>query len=198
MPDNRVMPRMLAALAALLLCVACAPARDAAERRPNIILFPVDDMGQQDVSVPMLDQASALNARFRTPNLEKLASRGVRFSNAYSAAPVCTPSRTAILTGQAPARTHITYWTLEKDTDTSSNHKNLVQPAWEVNGLQPSPDLLPELLRKPLELVYQGGLKYREAAGVLGVPVGTVKSRIHTALLRLGVAGRLVPVRLPR
>ncbi len=57
---------------------------------------------------------------------------------------------------------------------------------------------LPELLRKPLELVYQGGLKYREAAGVLGVPVGTVKSRIHTALLRLGVAGRLVPVRLPR
>lgn len=57
---------------------------------------------------------------------------------------------------------------------------------------------LPELLRKPLELVYQGGLKYREAAGVLGVPVGTVKSRIHTALLRLGVAGRPVPVRVPR
>jgi RNA polymerase sigma-70 factor (ECF subfamily) len=57
---------------------------------------------------------------------------------------------------------------------------------------------LPELLRKPLELVYQGGMKYREAAGVLGVPVGTVKSRIHTALLRLGVAGRPVSVRVPR
>lgn len=57
---------------------------------------------------------------------------------------------------------------------------------------------LPELLRKPLELVYQGGMKYREAAGILGVPVGTVKSRIHTALLRLGVAGRPVPVRVPR
>ena len=57
---------------------------------------------------------------------------------------------------------------------------------------------LPELLRKPLELVYQGGMKYREAAGVLGVPVGTVKSRIHTALLRLGVAGHPVSVRVPR
>ena len=168
MPDNRAMPRMLAALAALLLCVACAPARDAAERRPNIILFLVDDMGQQDVSVPMLDQASALNARFRTPNLEKLASRGVRFSNAYSAAPVCTPSRTAILTGQAPARTHITYWTLEKDTDTSSNHKNLVQPAWEVNGLQPSPDLLPELLRKAGYRTIHAGKAHWGARGTAG------------------------------
>jgi RNA polymerase sigma-70 factor (ECF subfamily) len=54
---------------------------------------------------------------------------------------------------------------------------------------------LPELLRKPLELVYQRGLKYRDAAGILGVPVGTVKSRIHAAVARLQGAGSLLPLR---
>ena len=115
--------------------------------RPNIILFLVDDLGQQDVSVPMLAEPSALNRRYRTPNLERLAARGVRFSNAYAAAPVCTPSRTAILTGQSPARTHITYWTLQKDTDQTSRHPRLDPPRWAVNGAQPSAANLPELLR---------------------------------------------------
>ena len=118
-------------------------ARDARDARPNIVLVLVDDLGQQDVSVPMLETASALNARFRTPNLEALAARGIRYSNAYAAAPVCTPSRTAILTGQSPARTHITYWTLEKDRDTSAPHPRLDPPAWEMNGAQPTGAELP-------------------------------------------------------
>lgn len=46
-------------------------------------------------------------------------------------------------------------------------------------------DDLPEPLRAALVLVYHQGLKYREAADVLGIPVGTVKSRLHTAMLRL-------------
>jgi len=144
--DNPIMFRAILAVLSCALSMGADPAR--AEQPPNIILFLVDDLGQQDVSVPMLDQPTALSRRYRTPNLERLAARGVRFSNAYSAAPVCTPSRTAILGGQSPARTHITYWTLEKDTDTSSRHDRLAQPAWQVNGLQPSPSLLPELLRK--------------------------------------------------
>jgi RNA polymerase sigma-70 factor (ECF subfamily) len=44
---------------------------------------------------------------------------------------------------------------------------------------------LPEQLRGTLVLVYHQGLKYREAADVLGIPVGTVKSRLHSALLKL-------------
>lgn len=56
-------------------------------------------------------------------------------------------------------------------------------------------DQLPELLRKPLELVYQRGLKYRDAAGILGVPVGTVKSRLHAAVAKLQAAGSLLPLR---
>ena len=55
---------------------------------------------------------------------------------------------------------------------------------------------LPELLRKPLELVYQRGLKYRDAAGILGVPVGTVKSRIHAAVTRLQGAGSLLALQV--
>lgn len=149
-PHNRGMPLSLAGLLVPFLLASppadAAPARPAPDK-PNIILFLVDDLGQQDLSVPMLDAASALNRRYRTPNLEVLAARGVRFSNAYAAAPVCTPSRTAILTGQSPARTRITYWTLEKDTDTSSRHARLDAPAWQVNGLAPSPELLPERLR---------------------------------------------------
>ncbi len=99
----------------------------------------------------MLAEASALNRRYRTPNVEALAARGVRFSNAYAAAPVCTPSRAAILTGQSPARTHITYWTLEKDTDASSRHPRLDPPAWRVNGVAPSPELEPVLLPELLQ-----------------------------------------------
>jgi arylsulfatase A-like enzyme len=164
--DNPIMFRAILAVLSCALSMGADPAR--AEQPPNIILFLVDDLGQQDVSVPMLDQPTALNRRYRTPNLERLAARGVRFSNAYSAAPVCTPSRTAILGGQSPARTHITYWTLEKDTDTSSRHDRLAQPAWQVNGLQPSPSLLPELLRKAGYRTIHAGKAHFGARGTDG------------------------------
>lgn len=116
--------------------------------RPNIILFIVDDLGWQDTSVPFWTEVTPLNGRYYTPNLEALAARGVKFTNAYASAPVCTPTRTAIMTGKAPARTHITYWTLHKDTDTSRNREDIAAPAWAVNGLQPGEhETLPQLLQ---------------------------------------------------
>ena len=160
-----------AAVLASLAASARAAAADAdatGAEPPNIVLFLVDDLGQQDVSVPMLDEASALNRRYRTPNLERLAARGVRFSNAYAAAPVCTPSRTAILTGQSPARTHITYWTLEKDTDNSSRHPSLVAPKWAVNGAQPAPTNLPEVLRAAGYRTIHAGKAHWGARGTPG------------------------------
>ena len=63
------------------------------------------------------------------------AARGVRFSDAYAAAPVWTPSRTSIMSGHSPARNGITYWTLEKDRDTSAKHPRLRNPEWRVTGL---------------------------------------------------------------
>lgn len=116
-------------------------------RRPNLVLFLVDDLGWQDVSVPFHTERTPFNARYRTPNLERLAQRGLKFTQAYASAPVCTPTRTSILTGRSPGQTHVTFWTLHKDTDTSAAFPGLEPPAWNVNALQPEDVTLPRLLR---------------------------------------------------
>lgn len=115
--------------------------------RPNIVLFMVDDLGWQDISLQLAKLETPFNRRYRTPNVERLASEGVAFTNAYAAAPVCTPTRTSWMTGQSPARTHITYWTLHKDRDTSTKRGDLAAPAWRVNGLSQDDVTLPKLLR---------------------------------------------------
>jgi arylsulfatase A len=72
-------------------------------RPPNIILILIDDFGWADLA--------CYGSRFhQTPNVDALARRGVRFTNAYAAAPVCSPTRASILTGKAPARLHLTDW----------------------------------------------------------------------------------------
>lgn len=142
--------RIKMSLVGLCVFIAARSVFASQEAQPmNIVLVLVDDLGWQDTSVPMQAEPSAQNQRWRTPNLERLAARGVRFGNGYASAPVCTPTRTSILTGMTPARTGITYWTLHKDTDTSRSHEGLAPPAWRVNGLQPGEHpLLPELLRR--------------------------------------------------
>ena len=68
-------------------------------KKPNIVLFLVDDMGWQDTSVPFHTERTPFNDHFRTPNMERLAKQGVKFTQAYAAA-VCSPTRTSIMTGQ--------------------------------------------------------------------------------------------------
>lgn len=74
-----------------------------AATKPNIVLFLVDDLGWGDFGC----YGDTFHA---TPNIDKLASGGLKFTNAYAAAPVCSPSRAGLLTGQAPARLHLTQW----------------------------------------------------------------------------------------
>jgi len=69
-------------------------------QKPNIIYIMTDDMGYGDLS-------SYGCKDYQTPNLDKLAAQGIRFLNAYSGAPVCTPTRTAFMTGRYPARTPV-------------------------------------------------------------------------------------------
>lgn len=76
---------------------------------PNFILILVDDQGWDGTSVQMDDDNPLSKSDYyQTPFLEQLASEGMKFSQAYAAAPLCSPSRYAILTGMSPARLGMT------------------------------------------------------------------------------------------
>jgi arylsulfatase A len=95
------------ALAAAALLLGGGPAR--AADRPNIILMLADDQAWNGLSVPMHpDVPGSKGDIYRTPNLERLAAQGMRFSAAYAPAPVCSPTRASLQTGKSPARLH---WT---------------------------------------------------------------------------------------
>lgn len=98
----------LASLTALLLWL-CSNAiaqqeQDAAvDRKPNFVFFLVDDLGWMDIGA----NGSSF---YETPNIDKLADEGVRFTQAYAGSPVCSPTRASILTGKNPARINLTQW----------------------------------------------------------------------------------------
>jgi len=68
-----------------------------------------------------------------------------------------------------------------KEVDAASNIELLERQNWVRTAIEE----LPEQFRTALVLVYYQGLKYREAADILNIPVGTVKSRLHSAILKL-------------
>lgn len=86
------------------IVLACLlSASDAAERPPNIVFILVDDLGWADLGC----YGSTF---YETPNLDSLAKSGMRFTDAYAACPVCSPTRAAIMTGKYPPRVDITDW----------------------------------------------------------------------------------------
>ena len=91
----------------LTLPVAAAPmaaqAQTATPQRANVVLILADDLGWTDLHCFGSEY-------YESPHIDKLARDGVRFTQAYSACTVCSPSRAAILTGKYPARLHITDW----------------------------------------------------------------------------------------
>lgn len=127
----------------------------AAAPQPNIVLFMVDDMGWQDTSVPFYKERTPLNDRYRTPNMERLARMGVKFTSAYACA-ISSPSRCSLMTGMNQARHRVTNWTFHKDKMTDDPLPDVEIPDWNYNGIQPVPGInnavyctpLPELLRR--------------------------------------------------
>jgi len=91
---------LLAAVAALL---GQLPLHGHAADRPNVILIVADDLGGADLGC----YGSSYH---KTPHLDKLAGEGVRFAQAYASAPVCSPTRAALMTGKYPARLQLTDW----------------------------------------------------------------------------------------
>ena len=93
--------RGLRELLAVGLCCLTALTFAAEQRPPNVIFILADDLGVNDLSCyGRKDQA--------TPRLDRLAAAGMRFTSAYCAQPICSPSRAAIMSGLAPARLHLT------------------------------------------------------------------------------------------
>jgi arylsulfatase A-like enzyme len=79
------------------------------DTRPNIVFMLSDDQAWNGLSVAMHpDVPASRNEIYHTPNLERLAHQGMRFSAAYAPAPVCSPTRISVQTGKYPARLH---WT---------------------------------------------------------------------------------------
>lgn len=101
---------------------------------PNILLFVVDDMGWQDTSVPFDNDTTDFNRAYHTPNMERLAQQGVKFTQAY-ATPICSPSRVSLFTGANAARHRVTNWTLHRDICTDEKDSILAYPQWNVNGI---------------------------------------------------------------
>lgn len=84
-----------------LIPTGLLPAADALRRHTNVVVFIVDDLGQRDLGC----YGSTF---YETPAIDRLASEGVRFTQAYSACPVCSPTRASLLTGRYPQRSGIT------------------------------------------------------------------------------------------
>ncbi|MEM9018708.1 MAG: sulfatase-like hydrolase/transferase, partial [Verrucomicrobiota bacterium] len=85
----------------VILVLAGFPQEGRASEKPSIVLFLADDLGWTGLSCFGSDL-------YETPHLDRLAEKGMRFTDAYSACTVCSPSRAAIMTGMTPAQLHLT------------------------------------------------------------------------------------------
>ncbi len=97
--------------------------------KPNFVILYADDLGYGDL-------ACYGHPTISTPNLDRMAGEGMRFTQFYSAAPVCTPSRAALMTGRLPIRNGM-----------CSNKRGVLFPD-SAGGIQPDEILLPEALKK--------------------------------------------------
>ena len=107
--------------------------------KPNVLFILIDDMGWMDLGCQG-------NKNLHTPNIDNLAKEGMRFTDAYAPAPVCSPTRAAIITGQSPARLQITNHLPHQDRFTPKDSKLL--PAKMLNHLSLESETLAERLKK--------------------------------------------------
>lgn len=102
-------------------CLAAGGPAAAGRQRPNIVFMLIDDLGWTDVGC-------FGSKYYETPNIDRLAAQGMRFTDAYAACPVCSPTRASIMTGKYPARLHLTNW-IPGEGDSASHA--LCIPQWQ-------------------------------------------------------------------
>lgn len=91
--------------------------------QPNIVLIMADDLGWKDLHCYG-------NSKIDTPHLDRLAQQGMLFTDAYSASPVCTPTRAALMTGESPARLNITNHAGGHPPNFQKPGTDLITPIW--------------------------------------------------------------------
>ena len=127
---------VLTAFAALLLSANVAPAAPANDQ-PNIILIMADDMGYEALS-------SNGSESCKSPNLDKLAAKGVRFTNGFSN-PICTPSRVKLMTGQYNVRNYVKFGWLDREQTTfahqlkAAGYATAIAGKWQLGRDKDSP-----------------------------------------------------------
>ncbi len=115
--------------------------------KPNFIVILTDDQGWGTTSVLIDPQApDSKSDFFETPNLEKLAQSGIRFTQAYSSHPNCSPSRAALLTGKSPAALHFTD-IVGRNTGNLYEGNPIIPPT-HINALPVEEWTIPELLKQ--------------------------------------------------
>ena len=119
---------MLRSIASSLLVLSLTAAAATAAQRPNILFVFIDDIGWGDLSCYGSPVTNKVGQPI-TPNLDRLASQGIRFTQGYVAYPICSPSRTAVLTGIEPARYAIYSFLNDKANNAARNMMDWVQPA---------------------------------------------------------------------
>lgn len=102
----------------IAVCLACSAS---AAERPNVVLFYIDDMGYADPSC-------FGNPEIKTPNIDRLAHEGLKLTNYYTNSPICSPSRVALNTGQAPGRHRVWGHFASKEQNKKRNMADFLDP----------------------------------------------------------------------
>ena len=129
---SRPMKALLFPASLMAFCILSLTCRGEGAGKPNVVMVLIDDMGWGDFSC-------FGNREAKTPNIDRLAAEGGRFSQFYVNAPICSPSRCALMTGQYPQRWRITSYL---DNRAANERRGMAQ--W----LDPRAPTLPRLLKQ--------------------------------------------------
>ena len=174
--------------------------------RPNIIFILADDLGWRDLSA----EGSSL---YESPNIDRIANEGMRFTQGYAACQVCSPSRASILTGKVPPRHGITDWIGAASGEAwreRERHNKLLPPKYE-HGLRHDEITFAEVLRQAgYRTFFAGkwhlgdegtdpedfGFEINKGGWRVGSPSGGYFSPYKNPKLEDGPDGESLPVRL--
>lgn len=126
MNPSALIPFLLPIIYLTSFALVASAAEDDRPAKPNVVLLLTDDLGWQDVKCYDIDEPSPME----TPNIDAFAKKGVMFWQAYSPAPSCAPSRSAIMSGNHPARAQQTHVVGGKPPAPYSKTNHRMMPPW--------------------------------------------------------------------